>query len=108
MAKNPFPSPRELNLREQMAYVLSDLGWAYNVACQFDKADERIEEGALLWRELGNMPMLSNNLNSSMFRLFWTGRRVHTNLVDISQRGLFLQGKSHFVQGDFKQAKVGA
>ena len=28
---------RELDLREQMAYVLSDLGWAYGVACQFEK-----------------------------------------------------------------------
>ena len=37
---------RELNLREQMAYVLSDLGWAYAVACQFEKADERLEEGS--------------------------------------------------------------
>ncbi len=65
---------RELDLREQMAYVLSDLGWAYTVACQFEKADARMEEGALLWRELGNKPMLSNLLNVSLFRLYWTGR----------------------------------
>ncbi len=65
---------RELNLREQMAYVLSDLGWAYNVACQFEKAGEKLEEGASLWRELGNMPMLSNNLNTSLFRFYWSGR----------------------------------
>ncbi len=65
---------RELNLREQMAYVLSDLGWAYNVACQFEKSNERTEEGALLWRELGNLPMLSNNLNTSLFAAYWTGR----------------------------------
>jgi len=65
---------RDLNLREQMAYVLSDLCWAYNMACQFEKADERMEEGDLLWRELGNMTMLANNLNAYLFRLFWTGR----------------------------------
>jgi predicted ATPase len=65
---------RELNLREQMAYVLSDLGWAYNVACQFENSDRRLQEGASLWRELGNLPMLSNNLNHSLFQLFWTGR----------------------------------
>jgi tetratricopeptide (TPR) repeat protein len=65
---------RELNLREQMAYVLSDLGWAYNVACQFEKVNERLEEGALIWRELGNMPMLSNNLTLSIFQFFWTGK----------------------------------
>jgi predicted ATPase len=64
---------RELDLREQMAYVLSDLGWAYNVACQFDKSDERLEEGARILRELGNKPMLLNNLNTSLFGLFWAG-----------------------------------
>ena len=65
---------RELDLREQMAYVLSDLGWAYGVACQFEKAEERLEEGARLWRELGNMVMLSNNLNVSLFGSYWAGR----------------------------------
>ena len=65
---------RELDLREQMAYVLSDLGWAYNMSCRFEEADQRMEEGALLWRELGNMPMLSNHLNTSLFQLFWTGK----------------------------------
>jgi predicted ATPase len=65
---------RELNLREQMAYALSDLGWAYIVACQFDQADKNIEEGASLWRELGNLPMLSNNLILSLFGLFWAGK----------------------------------
>jgi predicted ATPase len=65
---------RELNLREQMAYVLSDLGWAYDVACQFEEANERLEAGALIWKELGNMPMLSNNLNLSLFGYFWNGK----------------------------------
>jgi len=65
---------RELNLHEQMAYVLSDLGWAYVVACQFAEAEERAEEAALLWRDLGNLPMLSNNLNVSLFGCFWAGR----------------------------------
>lgn len=65
---------RELDLREQMAYVLSDLGWAYNMSCRFEEANQRMEEGARLWRELGNMPMLSNHLNTSLFQLFWTGK----------------------------------
>jgi hypothetical protein len=33
-----------------------------------------MEEGTRIWRELGNMPMLSNNLNLSLFQLFWTGK----------------------------------
>jgi predicted ATPase len=65
---------RELNLREQMAYTLSDLGWAYGVACQFEKAQVSLEEGAVIWKELDNKPMLSNNLNTSLFCYYWTGK----------------------------------
>jgi tetratricopeptide (TPR) repeat protein len=54
--------------------VLSDLGWAYNIDCQFEKSIERIEEGTLIWRELGNGPMLSNSLNLTLFNFFWTGQ----------------------------------
>ena len=65
---------RELNLRERMAYVLSDLGWGYTMACEFEKADERVEESALLWKELGNLTMFSSNLNVSMWCSFFSGR----------------------------------
>ncbi len=58
---------QELNLREHMAYVLSDLGWAYCVACKFEKAEESLDAGTRIWRELGNKPMQTNNLNISMF-----------------------------------------
>ncbi len=74
---------RELNLREQMAYVLSDLSWAYNISCQYEEADRRMEEGTRLWRELGNMPMLSNNLNLSLFQLFWTGK--NENVLSVAE-----------------------
>ena len=64
---------RELDLPEQMAYVLSDLGWAYNVACQFEKAGERLEAGTRIWRQLGNLPMIASNLNVSLFGSYWAG-----------------------------------
>ena len=72
-----------MNLREQMAYVLSDLGWAYGIACQFDKAKERMDEGAALWRELGNQTMLSNVLNISLFQFFWTG--MDENVLSVAE-----------------------
>jgi len=65
---------QELNLREHMAYVLSDLGWAYTVACQFDKAGESLDAGTRIWKELGNMTMQTNNLNTAMFGAYWAGR----------------------------------
>ncbi len=72
---------RELNLREQMAYVLSDLAGAYNLCCQYEEADKRLEEGTRIWRELGNMTMMSSNLNLSLFQLFWTGKNQALLLV---------------------------
>lgn len=65
---------RELDLHEQMAYVLGDLGWAYTVACQFDKAQESLDIGTRIWRELGNKPMQTNNINLFMFSAWWSGR----------------------------------
>ena len=65
---------RSLNLREQMACTISDLGWACNVACRFAEAEAHLEEGAGLWKELGNMPLLANDLNAWLLNLLWTGR----------------------------------
>ena len=65
---------RELSLLEQMAYVLSDLGWAYSFACEFDKAEVRLEEAERMWRELGNTPMLASTLGHSLAGLLWSGR----------------------------------
>ncbi|MFQ5595789.1 MAG: AAA family ATPase, partial [Anaerolineae bacterium] len=53
---------RELKLREQMAYTLSDLGFAYVGAGQLARAQAALEEAGQLWRDLGNQPMLANNL----------------------------------------------
>ena len=77
---------RELNLREQMAYTLSDLGWAYNVSCQLDESEARLIEGASLWRELGNMTMLTNNLNAWLLGLFWRGK--YEKALGIAQESL--------------------
>jgi tetratricopeptide (TPR) repeat protein len=77
---------RELNLREQMAYTLSDLGWAYNVACRFEEAEARLAEGAGLWRELGDMPMLTNNLNDWLLNLSWCGK--YEQALGIAQESL--------------------
>jgi tetratricopeptide (TPR) repeat protein len=77
---------RQLNLREQMAYTLTDLGRAYNGACRFEEAEVRIKEGASLWRELGNMTMLNDNLNAWLLNLFWSGK--YEKALDIAQESL--------------------
>lgn len=55
---------RKFNLKEQMAYSLHDLG----IHCyrdQIDQAKTFLSEARKLWRELGNLPMLADNLSSS-------------------------------------------
>ncbi len=56
---------RELDAREQMAFTLNDL-WRPNVAIGgLGASRASLEEARTLWRELGNLPMLSENLASS-------------------------------------------
>ncbi len=56
---------RELGLREQVAYVLNDLGPAYVMLGQRDRAQVALDEARELWRALDNKPMLADNLSSS-------------------------------------------
>jgi tetratricopeptide (TPR) repeat protein len=79
---------RELDLREQMGYVLGDLGWAYTVACQFEKAEESLDEGTRIWRELGNKPMQTNNLNLLLFGAWFSGRDAQ--VLNIAEEALQL------------------
>jgi tetratricopeptide (TPR) repeat protein len=52
--------------------MCDDLG--RHIVFQFDKAGERMDEGAGLWRELDNKPMLSNTLSVSVYQLYWQGK----------------------------------
>jgi tetratricopeptide (TPR) repeat protein len=77
---------RSLNLRDQIPYTLTDLGRAYNIACRFEEAETRLAEAASLWRELGNMPMLNDNLNTLLLNHFWSGK--YKNALEIAQESL--------------------
>ena len=56
---------REHNLREELAYTLHDLSRAYFAAGQIESAWAALEEAGTMWRELGNMPMLTDYLSAS-------------------------------------------
>ena len=77
---------RSLNLREQLPYTLNDLGRAYNIACRFDEAEPLLTEAVGLWRELGNMPMLTDNLNTLLLNYFWSGK--YKNALETAQQSL--------------------
>jgi tetratricopeptide (TPR) repeat protein len=56
---------REHNFREQMAYTLHDLARVYGMTGKFERAREVQDEARENWRDLGNQPMLADNLTSS-------------------------------------------
>jgi len=64
---------RELNLREQMAFTLNDIAYAYALTRQAKESLAALEEARGLWRELGNLPMLSDNLANTSIRQFFAG-----------------------------------
>jgi tetratricopeptide (TPR) repeat protein len=77
---------RSLNLREQIPYTVTDLGRAYNMVCRFEEGEARLREAAGLWRELGNMSMLNDNLNTLMINLYWSGN--YEKALEIAQESL--------------------
>lgn len=75
---------RELNLREQLAYTLNDLARPYMVVGRLDDFSAAQAEAESLWRELNNLPMLTDNLMNSATYLFLSGN-TETSLVLIHQ-----------------------
>jgi tetratricopeptide (TPR) repeat protein len=64
---------RKNNLREQMAFILNDLGRCYLVSCYLNRAKETILEVITLWRELHNLPMLTDSLSTIGQTLYYIG-----------------------------------
>ncbi len=55
---------REIGAREQMAFTLTDLWRPYAAVGDLAASRSSLEEATPMWRELGNLPMLSENLAS--------------------------------------------
>jgi tetratricopeptide (TPR) repeat protein len=56
---------RELELGEELAYLVNDLGELYGTFGRLDRAGELFGEARERWRALGNEAMLANSLSSS-------------------------------------------
>jgi tetratricopeptide (TPR) repeat protein len=54
---------RRLNLTEQLAFALNDLGMLYTTVAHIEQAKAALHEAGSLWRELGNLPMLTDSLS---------------------------------------------
>lgn len=53
---------REMGLNEQLAYGLNDIARAYIGIGELDRAKKVSDEARVLWQELGDLPMLADNL----------------------------------------------
>lgn len=75
---------RELNLREQLAYTLNDLARPYVAVGRTDEFNASQSEAETLWRELNNVPMLTDNLVYAGSRLFLDGE-TEASLVRLNE-----------------------
>lgn len=108
---------RELNLREQLAFTLNDIDDNYMVLGQPLKAQASLLEAERLWRELDNLPMLSDSLGSLAANYYTMGdlaeaRRRTDEAITMSRKinnfwGLgynsWLRSYVSLEEGDFTQ-----
>jgi tetratricopeptide (TPR) repeat protein len=91
---------RSLNLRELLAYVLNDVYECYLARARIGDGRAALDEARALWRELGNLPMLADNLtnSSSLYGLTGDGAQALTlagEALSLSRRTGNLWGQSY-------------
>src|SRR5574341_1438664 len=77
---------RQLDSREQLAFALHDLFYAYLGTGNTARALQVVEEARALWRELGNLPMLADNLSNSVLLHVLTGD--YASAISLSEEAL--------------------
>lgn len=73
MGEKALALARELNLRELTAFILNDLGGVYVGGGKIEQAPAALAEARALWQELGNLPLLADNLMMSATIAFLKG-----------------------------------
>ena len=110
---------RELKMREQVAFILNDLGIFYPFHhAQWEASVAALEEAASLWEELGNLLMRAATLGMMGINAFLTGqygraatvleesmrlRRSIQNMWGVAEAGV-VWAYVCWEQGDFGQA----
>lgn len=61
---------RRYDYREQAAFTLNNLSTSYLSAADLEKSGKALEEAAGLWREIGNLPMLTDTLSNFAIQYF--------------------------------------
>lgn len=65
---------KKLGLKEQLAYTTNDLGYVYQAIGNIEIMNRVLEISTSLWRELQNLPMLTDSLTSYANNLFYIGQ----------------------------------
>lgn len=101
---------RELNLREQMAFTLNDLGvHAYAETGQTQRALEAMAEARHLWQSMNNQPMLADTLGNMAVLNCTLGN--YTEAIDLGHQArrisesignLWGQSYCRFVRGEIE------
>ncbi len=91
---------RRLNLTEQLAFALNDLGMLYTTVAHIEQAKAALHEAGSLWRELGNLPMLTDSLSMICIAHVIGGEfdqaiACSAQALHISQSSNNLWGQSH-------------
>jgi tetratricopeptide (TPR) repeat protein len=109
---------RELQLKEQMGFLLSSLTWAYILQGQLGVARQANKEALSIWRQLGNLPMLTDTHMLQLVTLWVSGDyesllasgpealRLCQSSGNVGHHAetLRLMGEIHSLQGRFGQA----
>jgi predicted ATPase len=79
---------RDLKWEEQLAYTLNDLSFVYLGLRDLNRCLICLDEAQDLWRKLGNLPMLTDNLNVSALMHYLSGE--YDKAIETGNEGLQL------------------
>ncbi len=88
---------RTLDLTEQTAYTLNDLGLTYLLVGEFMRAQAANREARELWRALRNLPMLADNLSSATVQHLLLGEFAEA--ISASQEAYALSARADNLWG---------
>ena len=106
---------REHDLREELAFTLNDIARCYFAVGRKDEAWASLSEARSLWRELENLPMLTDNLSSGSMGHFLAGdleeaMRLSNESLQVSEsiRNIWGMAAANFSLSimDFEQGKL--
>ncbi|HZD11089.1 MAG TPA: AAA family ATPase, partial [Candidatus Binatia bacterium] len=91
---------REHHLGEELAYTLNDIARPYAAVGKLSRAQAALEEARALWRELGNLPMLADNLDTAAGGCYFLGEfeealELARESLKVSQSTGSLWGQAH-------------